>query len=288
MMERSMRFFVLALGLAATCAPHITSLEAKLDTAAASPYALAFLPPAKCDEAPDMRQCLVASPKEWSDGERRAIEESLQRLTTSELVRGILVKAVENGYVGIRRYSSDTKREPSGAHVTKFSPGFVLYTSKVVGITDAFFETADMKDHISGYRFGDFILLHELIHAFDDRKESTRPGFTSATGWVFRNNRWVYTNSVGISEYNGVFADTLTLYARGRYADAWMRDRSFATAMRFPLPTIQSLATPGESFADILAHLILDPTAATYLKRPVIDWFETQVFPTLRHDASRF
>ena len=282
-----MKFLVLALGLAATFAPYtITSIA--MDSPAVPPPALSFLPPAKCDLAPDVRQCLVASPKEWTTGEQLLIEESLQRLTSNELVRGILVRAVENGYAGVRRYSSDTKKEPSGAHVTKFSPGFVLYTSKVVGITDAFFETADMKDPISGYRFGDFILLHELIHAFDDRKESTRSGFTSATGWVFKNSRWVYTNSVGISEYNGVFADTLTLYARGRYADAWMRDRSFATAMTFPLPTIQSLATPGESFADILAHLILDPTATTYLKRPVLDWFETQVFPSLRQEAARF
>jgi hypothetical protein len=279
-----MKFLVLALGLAIVAAPELSSHQ--FDTSA--PPALAFLPAARCDEAPDVGQCVTASPKNWTVEERRLIEDSLDRLTAHELVRGILVKALENGYSGVRRYSSDTKKDASGAHVTKFSPGFVLYTSKVVGITDAFFQTAEVRDPRSGYRFGDFILLHELIHAFDDRKESLRPGFTAVTGWQFRNNRWVYTNAVTVSDYNGVFADTLTLYARGRYADAWTRDRSFATSMVFPLPTIQSLATPGESFADILAHLILDPTAASYLKRPVVEWFESQVFPTLRHDASRF
>ena len=280
-----MKFLVLALALTVVSAVETSTRQ--LDLLALSP-GLSFLPAARCDEAPDMRQCLTASPKEWTPDERRMIEASMERLAAHELVRGILVKAVENGYSGVRRYSSDTKKDASGTHVTKFSPGFVLYTSKVVGITDAFFQTADVRDPRSGYRFGDFILLHELIHAFDDRKESIRPGFTAATGWVFRNNRWVYTNAVTISDYNGVFADTLTLYARGRYEDAWTRDRTFATSMRFPLPTIQSLATPGESFADILAHLILDPTAASYLKRPVVDWFETQVFPTLRQDAVRF
>jgi hypothetical protein len=90
-----------------------------------------------------------------------------------------------------------------------------------------------------------------------------------------------------LSAYNGVFAETVTLYARGRYTDAWTKDRSFATSMSFPLPTIQSLATPGESFADILAHLILDPTATSYLKPSVVEWFQTQVFPALQRDAQR-
>jgi hypothetical protein len=279
-----MKFVVLALSLAAAFAPFPENPEQEWH----APPALAFLPPVKCDEAPDVRQCTVAGPKEWSDGERRLVEDSLQRLTEHELVRGILVRARENGYRGVRRYSTDTRREASGAHVTKFSPGFVLFNSKIVGITDAFFVTADVRDPMSGYRFGDLILLHELIHAFDDREQSVRAEFTTATGWEFRNSRWVYTNPVGISEYNGIFAETVTLYARGRYADAWMRDRSFATSMRFPLPTIQSLATPGESFADILAHLILDPTASTYLKPTVVAWFESDVFPSLRQDASRF
>jgi hypothetical protein len=278
-----MKVVVLGLGLAAVFAAPLVHGRAEFPEVVP---AVTFLPAAKCDEAPDSRQCLVAGPKEWTAAERQRVEESLERLSAHELVRGILIRARENGYAGIRRYATDTKREASGGHVTKFSPGFVLYTSKVVGITDAFFETADVTDPIAGYRFGDFILLHELIHAFDDRKQSVRSGFTAATGWTLKNNRWVYTNPVGISEYNGVFADTLTLYARGRYADAWQRDRSFATRMTFPLPTIQSLATPGESFADILAHLILDRTSATYLKPRVVQWFETQVFPALRHDAT--
>jgi hypothetical protein len=201
-----MKLLVLALGIAAIAA----SSPVTRSYAWYSPPGLAFLPPAKCDEAPDARQCLVAGPKDWREEERRIVEDALQRLTSHELVRGILVRARENGYGGVRRYASDTRREASGTHVTKFSPGFVLYNSRVVGITDAFFVTADLRDPLSGYRFGDLILLHELIHAFDDRKLSTGPEFTSLTGWVFRNNRWVYTNPVGLSEYNGVFAETLT------------------------------------------------------------------------------
>ncbi|MGH9175567.1 MAG: hypothetical protein ACRD1H_14475, partial [Vicinamibacterales bacterium] len=205
-----------------------------------------------------------------------------------ELVRGILVGARDNGYAGLRRYTTDTKQDPTFGRAPKVSPGFVHYASRVIGITDVFFQTADLTDSISGYRFGDVILLHELIHAFDDRTGSTDVGFTSVSGWVFENNRWTYAHPVSISGYHGVFAESLTLYGRGRYGEARTRDRSFATSLTFPLPTIQSLASPGESFADILAHLIVDPRATTYLPRDVVSWFAGNVFPILIDKGRRF
>jgi hypothetical protein len=257
-------------------------------TAPATAPAFSLLAAAKCDDEYDTRQCHVAAPKEWSAAERQLVADTMRRLTANELVRGLLVGAQENGYDGLRRYSTDTRHDPTYGRVPKFSPAFVLFRSKIIGITDAFFQTADMHDPISGYRFGDLIVIHELVHAYDDRNAALDLGFTSLTGWVFKNGRWVYGNPVSISGYNGVFAETLTLYGRGRHAEAWARDRSFATAMAFPLPTIQSLATPGESYADILAHLIVDNKAASYLNQDVVAWFETKVFPALREKARRF
>ena len=281
-----MKIVLLALVAVAASASHPFARESATMHSNAPGFSL--LPAANCDEAHDVRQCLVAGPKEWSADERQVIQETMRRLTAHELVQGILVGAQENGYTGFRRYSTDTRQDPTYGRVPKFSPGFVLYPSKVIGITDAFFQTANLTDPMSGYHFRDLILLHELIHAFDDRKGSTDAGFTSIAGWVFRNNRWEYTHPVSVSAYNGVFAETLTLYGRGRYAEAWNRDRSFATSLTFPLPTIQSLATPGESFADMLAHLIVDSGATTYLKRDVVEWFERNVFPALLDKAGRF
>lgn len=274
--------------LAVVAAAFTVHTHARESTTAFADSGSLLLPAAKCEEAPDVRQCVVAGPKEWSADERMVVEESLRRLAADELVQGLLVGAQENGYRGLRRYSTDTKRDAAYGPVPKFNPGFVLYTPKIIGITDAFFETRNVKDPISEYRFGDLILIHELAHAFDDRRGSTELGFTSMAGWVFRNNRWEYANPVSASAYNGVYAETVTLYARGRYGEAWTRDRSFATSMTFPLPTIQALATPGESFADILAHLIVDTRATTYLKPTVVGWFESNVFPTLRDKARRF
>ncbi len=280
-----MKIFLLALIAASVCVGHTFARERATIPSANAGFSL--LPPANCDLEYDSRQCQVAGPKEWSADNRQIVQESLRRLLTNELVQGLLVGAQENGFPGLRRYSTDTRHEANGP-VPKFSPGFVLFRAKAIGITDAFFQTADVSDPLSGYRFGDLILTHELIHAFDDRKKSTDIGFTSLTAWVFRNNRWAYLNPVRFSEYNGVVAETMTLYGRGRYSEAWARDRSFATAMSFPVPTIQSLATPVESYADILAHLILDSRATTYLKPDVVDWFERNVFPALRDKARRF
>ena len=116
----------------------------------------------------------------------------------------------------------------------------------------------------------------------------TNPGFTAVSGWVFRNNRWDYDFPVSVSAYSGVFAESLTLYGRGHYGEARTRDRSFATTLAFPLPTLQSLASPGEAFADILAHLIVDRRAATYLKPDVVTGFEGNVFPVLIDKGRRF
>jgi hypothetical protein len=278
--------FVLALTAAAAAASQLAAMErAALDRGTAP---LPLLPAARCEEAQDVAHCRVALPKDWSDDERRSIEDALRRLTAGAMVQGIVVGALEHGYAGLRRYATDTRVDQRLGRVAKFSPGFVLFPPKIIGLTDAYFQTQDMKDPISDYRFGDLILLHELIHAFDDRTLSTDAGFTSLTGWVFSNNRWDFTRRVSISEYNGVVAHTMTLYGRGRYLDAWTADRSFATTMAFPLPTIQALATPGESFADILAHLILDPRAATYLRPDVVAWFRSNVFPVLQEKARRF
>jgi hypothetical protein len=255
--------------------------------AAGGDLGLSFLTAAKCGASTD-NQCLVAGPKEWTADERAIIEDALLRLTTRELFRGLLVAAQENGYKGLRRYSTATKRDPNFGRVAMFSPGFVFYGSKDIGITDAYFQTKGVTDPISGYRYGDLILVHELVHAFDDGRYSREGAFTSVSGWVLRNERWSYTYPVDIPAYHRVFAQTLTSYARGRHEDAWVEDRTFATTMRFPLPTIQSLVSPSESFADILAHLIIDEQATTYLKPQIVDWFEAEMFPFLREKARRF
>jgi hypothetical protein len=247
-----------------------------------------LLPPAPCATAPDVRRCEVAVPKAWSDAERQLMRATIRRLTSDVLVRGLLIGAQENGFQGLRRYANDTKDDATHGVVPAFNPGFVFYSSKVIGITDAFFATADVRDPLSGYRFGDLVLVHELVHAYDNRQGSRDEGFTSAAGWEFDGSRWRYRNRVDYSSYLGVYADTLTLYATGRYDEARSRDRAFATALKFPLPTIQALASPEETFADILAHLILDPRVSTYLDARVVSWFEDQVFPVLREKARQF
>jgi hypothetical protein len=245
----------------------------------------AFLPPAACDDATDDRQCAVARPKEWSENDRREVGEAMRRLAASDLARGVMAGARANGYTGLRRYSTATKRDPQVGRVAMFSPGFVLYGTKTIGITDAFFQIDSVRDRLGDYRYADAVLLHELVHAFDDRQWSADARFKSLTGWDLRDDRWTYTHPVDVIRYRTVFAETLTLYARGQHGDARDRDRAFATAMAVPLPTIQSLVNPDECFADILTHLIIDPASVSYLPRGVIEWFEANVFPVLRAKA---
>src|ERR687893_73175 len=78
--------------------------EARLADKGAAPFSL--LPPARCESAVDVRQCLVAQPKEWNADERRTLRATVQRLIDHELIRGILVGARDNGYAGLRRYAT--------------------------------------------------------------------------------------------------------------------------------------------------------------------------------------
>ena len=48
------------------------------------------------------------------------------------------------------------------------------------------------------------------------------------------------------------------------------------------VPSMRSVANPAEAFAEIGAHLVLDPSARTYLARPVVEYFDVSVFPALR------
>jgi len=276
---------VLAFSVAIVAGAHLVATERATE---GSVPGFSLLPPSNCDLTPDARRCRVSGPKEWSGTERDFIRQTLRRLAVQDLVQGLLVGAHENGFSGLRRYANDTQQDPALGPVPAFNPGFVFYSAKEIGITDAFFATEGVRDPISDYLFGDLVLIHELVHAFDNRKGSTEHGFTTMTGWALRDNRWEYVNRVSYSAYLGVYADTLTLYATGRYGEARTRDRSFATSLSFPMPTIQSLASPDESFADILAHLIVDPRAATYLKPRVVEWFEANVFPALREKAAQF
>jgi len=42
---------------------------------------------------------------------------------------------------------------------------------------------------------------------------------------------------------------------------------------------MRALDSPSEAFAEIGAHLLLDPTVATYLKPEVTEYFRDRVFP---------
>src|SRR5687768_11196208 len=116
-----MKIFFVTLLAAAVCAGHPSATERTADASRALEFSL--LPSAKCDEASDVRQCLVAGPKDWSPNERLVMQDAMRRLLANELVQGLVVGARDNGYTGLRRYSTDTKKDATYGTVPKFSPG---------------------------------------------------------------------------------------------------------------------------------------------------------------------
>jgi hypothetical protein len=81
------------------------------------------------------------------------------------------------------------------------------------------------------------------------------------------------------------YGDAITRVPAGNRVELWRTSRSFALQMRpVRIPSMQSLQSPGEAFADIGSHLILDRRARRYLPKQIVAYFDKHV---LSRDDSR-
>ena len=63
-------------------------------------------------------------------------------------------------------------------------------------------------------------------------------------------------------------------------------NRSLALKLRpTRVPSIRATRTPAEAFAEIGAHLVLDPKARTYLPADIVAYFDRQIFVAARPAA---
>jgi hypothetical protein len=67
--------------------------------------------------------------------------------------------------------------------------------------------------------------------------------------------------------------------AGDRSVDVERVNRSLALKLRpTRVPSIRATRSPAEAFAEIGAHLVLDPKARTYLPADIVDYFDRHVF----------
>jgi hypothetical protein len=225
--------------------------------------------------------CHQTQPQEWATEELQEVKRSLDEIGEKSLGKLILARCQQRGFTRLRRY-----RFPAGPRSDAGTPSAALYRDRFVtsiNIFDAFFRTRAQRDHFSGkpgYLLSAQILLHECFHAIDDLSGS--PEFLSLVGFVTTGSSLRFSASTD-SEISALtrFGAEIQKTPVADAGELWRVTRSFALQMRpVRVPSMQSLQSPAEAFADIGSHLVLDPRSRSYLRAEVVTWFEKHVLAT--------
>ena len=164
-----------------------------------------------------------------------------------------------------------------------FSPRDI--PSPFIALTDRFFGQSGLRDVYSGspgYLLMARIVLHELFHAVDRIKGySQTDEFLNVVGFA-RGGTNVVTIPL-IPSLPPVFTRINQLNESRQYAKAWEISRRVARSLGRPnyptaYPSLQAFLNEREAFAEIGAHVILDPLATAYLSGSLIEFFRQRVF----------
>ena len=217
----------------------------------------------------DSSFCLATSPKSWTEEESGKLRSWL-----SQLPAAFLEKVRSNGFVTIYRYAHGfVKTATNGAYIRDEPLAWVWSVDKSVNISDFVFFASTLRDPISNYDFAQKTLVHELGHAYDNG--SIGEDFLKLTGWQESGGKWALRN-VDMTEVNATYAEVRRLGFEGlsdppKLIEAMRLNRDFGIKHGFP--TVYAMTNPSECFAEILAHVLVDPAHAQYLKPEVVEWF---------------
>jgi hypothetical protein len=232
-----------------------------------------------CEES--QGDCQTRGPKAWTDDEASLVSAALDAIAARPLGRLVLNRVALQGVMTLRRFSSGGASRPkdplgiaSAAQFDRTSP------AQAIDVHDLYFSYRDVRDRFSGnpgYLLTAEILLHECFHVLDGGTGSLATarlaGFSrSGTGWHF---------SILTAEDALVFNTLSVERARAgdRSVDVERVNRSLALKLRpRRVPSIRATRSPAEAFAEIGAHLVLDPKARTYLPADIVDYFDRHVF----------
>ena len=205
----------------------------------------------------------------------------------STLGRAIMARAQANGYRVLRRFSQFAVRHSDGQIEARPTVSANAHTSvfgvNSIDVNDLFFRYAGATDGFSGtpgYALPAAILLHELVHGMDQGVYSESAEFSELVG--FQRAPGGSPLAVRSAEEQREWArfrdEKIRLLLDGQYEAAWRVDRTYAiTILKGRVPTLAAVQDPLEAFAEIGAHLVLDPNARTQIDSRVIDYFNDAV-----------
>ncbi len=236
-----------------------------------------FSPGRSCENGwIDQSFCEATSPKQWNEAEFGAIKRWLSALPSPFLNR-----VQKNKFNVIYRYGHGFLKGPDGKYVRDEPIAWVWGVDHSINISDFVFFAGAPSDPVSGYDVKHKTFVHELGHAFD--AGSIGSDFTSLVGWEQVRGEWVLKN-IDMAEVRTTYAEVKRLGWEGlaqgdpRKVIAALRlNREYG--MKHGFPTAYSMTNPSECFAEITAHLFVDPIVERYLRPQVVTWFRENVIP---------
>jgi hypothetical protein len=238
--------------------------------------------------APAETDCEARGPKAWSSGDVAILKAAVNAIVRSSAGKAVIAAAQQGGVREIRRYSSEGGRSESQDGPP--SAGRIALLRRVgptaaIDLHDPYFARGQERDAFSGrpgYLLVAEVLLHECFHALDTVSQS--PEFLRLVGFSRAGATWRFEGrtSADVTSLTSFSAQYRRLADKGDWAGIWRANRSLALSMRpVRVPSMMSVRSPAEAFAEIGAHLILDPRARTYLPPETVAYFDAYILPPI-------
>jgi hypothetical protein len=210
--------------------------------------------------------------KEWTATERTVVLRAVKDIRAHPLGDRLWRTVSNEGKrdIVLRRYSEDVKSGREPTVVTR-------QWGKWLEVFDRFFECRD-RDPLNGsYELGTYIVLHELFHVLDgELRFSKVPEFLDVVGFTRDGSfNWKAGEQSKADLVQKLLWTTRDCQAQMRL------QRQFGVRVLGRLPSYGATGRPREAFADIGAHLILDPKASEYTPATVRVYFDRAVFAGL-------
>jgi hypothetical protein len=265
--------------LLVTAASVLVSLQAAgiLGTTTAQTSYLGFtFAPGDC--ARQTVDCTLRTPKEWTPAEIDLVKKAIDEIVDKPTGHDIVTRTQARGVRVLRRYSvslSNSVRVPS------IAAAFRPYRNEIE-LNDRFFANGGHRDRYSGkpgYLLAAQSLLHECLHAVDEWSATSE--FATLAGFATAGPRWRFSVNTPdeVTALSRFHKDLASFEKSGDWQAQWRINRTLALGMRpVRVPTMQSIRSPTEAFAEVGSHLILDRMARKYLPTGLAEYFDAKVF----------
>lgn len=222
----------------------------------------------------DRSFCIVTEPKAWSPSEFQEVAIWLE-----ELPKSFLAKVQTHGFTVFYRYGHGFEKNLTGGYIRQEPLAWVWGVDRSVNISDLVFFPNVPRDPISNYNFAKRTIFHELAHAFD--AGTIGQEFLDLIGWKFVNGEWVL-NGIDMQDVQRTYSEVRRLGFEGlnegdlrKVAASLRLNREYG--MRYGFPTVYAMTNPSECFAEIAAHIFVDPAYSSYLKPEIVSWIKSRI-----------